>query len=255
MALKIDDIASYQAAVNENPNNIASKQSGGRSKRAVGIHTKFWNPSRNLTISFLDNPPQSLKDAIKKLILEWDDYVSLTFSFIDGKNGTIRIKTDTNSNASQIGTDALAMDADEPTMYIASRPTDSEFRTAVLHEFGHALGLHHEHLHPDANIPWNKPKVYKEYAEKWGMDKKTVDWNIFTPISDPLAITGYDKTSIMHYPVEKELTDGNFEIPLNTEISHDDKRIMNYFYPIETPSPIETPYPIEIPDGGSCERP
>ncbi|MFJ2488423.1 M12 family metallopeptidase [Pseudomonas sp. NPDC087639] len=238
-----DPVASFRAAINENPKNTSHASNSGLSPRATAILAKCWKPDRHLTISFMDQPPAALKEAIKRHIWEWADYVSLTFSFIDSKDGIIRIKTDTAENASQIGTDALTIDANKPTMFIAARPGDLDFRTVVLHEFGHALGLHHEHLHPDANIPWDKPKVYKEYAEKWGMNKKSVDLNIFTPITEQVAITDYDTTSIMHYPVEKELTDGKFEVAMNTEISSKDKKIVAYYYPID------------IPDGGSCETP
>ncbi|MCW0920024.1 M12 family metallopeptidase [Pseudomonas glycinis] len=242
--LEIEDpVASFRAAINENSKNISYTNNSGLTSRTMALNAKCWHPSRHLTISFMDNPPASLKEAIKSHIWEWADYVSLTFSFIDSKDGVIRITTDTTQNASQIGTDALTVAAGKPTMFIYARPGDADFRTVVIHEFGHALGFHHEHLHPDANIPWNRPKVYQEYAEKWGMDKQSVDLNIFTPIDEAITVTPYDPTSIMHYPVEKELTDGKFEIPMNTEISWQDKRICAHFYPIE------------IPDGGSCESP
>lgn len=43
---------------------------------------------------------------------------------------------------------------------------DQEYSRVVLHEFGHALGAIHEHQHPEAAIPWDKPKVYEYYA-RW----------------------------------------------------------------------------------------
>ena len=41
-----------------------------------------------------------------------------------------------------------------------SETTDDEYRRVVLHEFGHALGLAHEHQSPGVAIPWNEQKVY-----------------------------------------------------------------------------------------------
>lgn len=234
--------ASYQIAVAENPDNALP---GGISTRAVAMHKQLWNPSRELTISFLGRPSESLKEAIKALIREWEPYVSLTFKFIDGNNGDIKIQTNAQSNGSVIGTDALLFKAGEPTMFIKAIQSEFDFRTVVLHEFGHALGLHHEHLHLDANIPWNKEKVYEEYAAKYGMSKEEVDLNMFTPLHiDDILVGAYDKTSIMHYPVEKELTDGKFEVPMNTEISDEDKRVILILYPIPHSH-----------NGGSCEHP
>jgi hypothetical protein len=33
----------------------------------------------------------------------------------------------------------------------------------VIHEFGHALGLIHEHQNPSGGIQWNKPVVCRYY--------------------------------------------------------------------------------------------
>jgi len=73
----------------------------------------------------------------------------------------------------------------------------------VLHEFGHCLGLIHEHMRDvrDTKIQWNKALVYAEMKQppnSW--DKKTVDSNIFNTF-DRTKINGsvYDRDSIMHY--------------------------------------------------------
>ncbi|MFJ2715151.1 M12 family metallopeptidase [Pseudomonas sp. NPDC087346] len=244
MKLHIEDpYASYQAAVSENPDN-ALKNKGGL--LAVGIESKLWKPGRTLTISFLGKPSESLKDLLKALILEWEPLVNLTFKFVEGNDGIIKIQTNARSNASHIGTDALLYGPGEPTMFIANQPSNPEFRASVLHEFGHVLGLHHEHLHPDADIPWNRKKVYEVYASKWGMSKELVDLNIFTPISEHVMVGKYDQDSVMHYPVEKELTDGKLEVSLNSNISSEDKRIIQILYPLTPPGGG---------GGGDCEQP
>lgn len=48
------------------------------------------------------------------------------------------------------------------------------------------------------NIPWNKPAVYKYYAENDGWDQAKVDHNIFrkAPQANTLN-SSWDKTSIM----------------------------------------------------------
>ena len=52
-----------------------------------------------------------------------------------------------------------------------------EYQRVVRHEFGHALGMIHEHQNPAAQgqIPWDKPKVYAYYAQQ-GWNKDDVDF-------------------------------------------------------------------------------
>ena len=46
-----------------------------------------------------------------------------------------------------------------PTEWTMNLDPTNVNRVIVLHETGHALGLLHEHLNPDANIEWDFPKV------------------------------------------------------------------------------------------------
>ena len=71
----------------------------------------------------------------------------------------------------------------------------------VLHEFGHALGMVHEHDNPRNNdIHWNKPVVYSYMSDHDGWDKQTVDKNIFARYSiQSINGSSYDECSIMSY--------------------------------------------------------
>lgn len=228
----VSEQASYEAAIKANPDNAPKHAPGEIAISTIANHTKLWPKHRWLTIAFIDNPPEALQDAIEQLIWQWDPHVSLIFGLSKEANADIRISTNTTLNGSSIGTDALTVEAGQPTMYIGLKPSDPDFKVTVLHEFGHALGLEHEHQHPQANIPWNKPKVYKAYATQFGWDKELVDDQLFTTKgTDSSRVAPYDKTSIMHYPVDKEFTDGIWEVGTYSELSEQDIKSIGEFYP------------------------
>ncbi len=93
-----------------------------------------------------------------------------------------------------------------------------------LHEFGHCIGISHEQASPGANIPWDKPAVYRYYAENSGWSKEMVDQNVLAKLNPQgVSFTPHDSKSIMQYPVPNELTIGDFEIGWNTSLSEIDK--------------------------------
>jgi hypothetical protein len=228
----ISDEASYLAAITENPANEKKSAPGGRRKRSVGTWSKFWENYRTLNITFLNEVPQGLQDYIESIIRQWEPSTNLTFTFDASLPGDIRIETNSDADASSIGTNALTRPIDKPTLTLFTQPGHPEFEAAVLHEFGHALGLEHEHQHPKASIPWDKPKVYAYYAKHSKWTKQVVDHNIFRTLpADEVLTSAYDKDSIMHYPVPNEITMGDWEVGINTRISKLDRRNMRKAYP------------------------
>ncbi|WP_166223162.1 M12 family metallopeptidase [Pseudomonas atagonensis] len=228
-----DEIAAYNAAIKENPNNQSSN-SGGRRKRSLVNYSKLWANGRTLKIAFIDAPEAEHKQKIIDAASRWLPYINLTFDFVDGEQGDIRIATKNNVNSSILGTDALLIHPDWPTMSLGVKPDHEDFEVIVTHEFGHALGAMHEHQHPEANIPWDKPKVYEFYRnrEMNPLTPEQVDRNLFIPFDTLAAIyTEYDRKSIMHHPVANALTLGNWENPTNREISKKDKKLMRLLYP------------------------
>ena len=99
---------------------------------------------------------------------------------------------------------------------------------------GHVLGAMHEHQHPQAKIPRDKPKVHEFYQnrEMNPLTPEEIDGNLFTPFDTLEAIyTSYEKRSIMRHPVANRLILGNWEVPINRKISKKDKRLMRLLYP------------------------
>lgn len=232
-----DDQEAYAAAINENPANAGTTKSattGNRRKRSVFNYSKLWANGRTLKIAFIDELEADHKDKIIKAASQWLPYINLTFEFVDDLVGDIRIATTNNSNSSMLGTDALLIHPDDRTMDLGVKPDHPDFEVIVTHEFGHALGAMHEHQHPQAKIPWDKPKVYAFYQnrEMGPLTPAQVDHNLFTPFDTLEAIyTAYDKRSIMHHPVANDLTVGDWEVPINRKISKKDKQLMKLLYP------------------------
>jgi hypothetical protein len=227
-----DDQAAYTSAINENPAN-AGTTDRTRRKRSLFNYSKLWANGRTLKIAFLDNPPAAHKQKIIDAASQWLPYINLKFVFVDDE-GDIRIATGNNDNSSMLGTDALLIHPDHPTMNLGVPPDHADFDVIVIHEFGHALGAMHEHQHPQANIPWDKPKVYAFYQhrEMNPLSKAQVDRNLFATFDTLSAMhTAYDRRSIMHHPVPNSLTLGDWEVLINRRISKKDKRLMRLLYP------------------------
>jgi hypothetical protein len=198
---------------------------------------KLWKPGRTIRIAFLGSPHPVVQEKIINYAQEWLSYANLVFEFVEGSEGDIRISTTSGEGSwSYVGTDALTIHASEATMnfgWLTPHTDDEECRKVVLHEFGHALGAEHEHQHPYAGIPWNREKVYQYYKESNDWDEEVTDINIFAKYSiTQINTTGYDPTSIMHYPIDGELTDNKLTAPWNYELSAKDNDLMLKCYPV-----------------------
>lgn len=227
-----DERASYESAISEYPGNAYTASTGGRAKRGVATHTKFWASHRTLTIAFLDPPSDAHRQAAIKAIKQWQPSINLTLEFSENRQGDIRITMDPPLNYSAIGTDATLREPNKNTMNIGTDLAHPRFEASVMHEFGHALGMEHEHQHPKANIPWDKPAVYNFYLTAYNWSKEEVDHNLFRTLeTTETRTTPYDKQSIMHYRVPNELTTDDWLVENNMTISQNDRRLMRKIYP------------------------
>ncbi|MED7670492.1 peptidase M12 [Pseudomonas moraviensis subsp. stanleyae] len=205
---------------------------GERQKRSIACSNRLWDNASEVTFSFMENLPDESAYRIERIIRQWEPFVSLTFAQVEKGQGQIRIALDGDENWSAIGTEALEFDREEPTLVIQAALQDPSFEATLLHEFGHALGFHHAHLHPDANIPWNIEAVHLHFKETQGWNDEEIELNIFRLDScNNTFDEEYDSLSIMHYPVPNFMTHGNFEIAFNMKLSERDKRLARQSYP------------------------
>jgi hypothetical protein len=200
-----------------------------RHKRGVASTRKLWPQNKTITISFMDVSDKD-KGIFKKAIESFAPHVNLKFKFVDGNDGEIRIATEKNQGDwSEGGVAALHSAPDEATLNVDTLGFDEKaIKRKILHEFGHALGLEHEHQHPDRPFSFNPAEVYRSYG---GTSRAYVGPNILTSLNRASVTTSdYDQTSVMHYPFSASSTSNNEAIPANDELSQGDKDFLSSLY-------------------------
>lgn len=210
--------------------------------KAVGDDQLVWPIDVALVVRFLDGTPWQ-QAQVRKHAKTWTTAAKgkIRFTYLtpgDAGASDIRITFDTEESKSCVGTNANYY-PNTATMWFGWVTTaqaledSTQIQSVILHEFGHALGLNHEHQHPEASIPWDVEAVYKYFADHDKWRRGQVDTNIFMPYSGIHDVhTGYDKLSIMHYWVPDTLTIGKFEIPATVSLSDSDVVFIRRLYGI-----------------------
>lgn len=216
--------------------SVGMRPTGPMFARAAVERLKLWENGRRLRVRFLDGQPE-VHNRVAAIAKEWESVANLRLDFVNGGASEIRVSfADDGFSWSTVGTDALTVAAAEATMnfgWLEASTSLREYQRVVRHEFGHALGMIHEHQNPAAlgRIPWDRPKVYAYYAQQ-GWTTEDVDENIFDVYDeDTTNHTAFDPTSIMQYAVPDSLTIGSFSIGWNTALSESDLAFMRHQYP------------------------
>ncbi|MEP6719948.1 MAG: M12 family metallopeptidase [Variovorax sp.] len=245
-------LSSDQAATDERVDNVRILPLGGPGPRGSGMmrpraaveRMKLWDNGRHLRVKFLDGLAE-VQGKVEAIAKEWEAIANLHLDFVATGASEIRISfAEQGFSWSTVGTDALTVPARQATMnYGWLEPTTSlrEYQRVVRHEFGHALGMIHEHQNPAAQgqIPWDKEKVYAHYAQQ-GWTRDDVDFNLFALYAeDSTNYTAFDPTSIMEYAIPDSLTIGSYAIGWNTTFSPTDIEFMRRQYPMGAPSMVE----------------
>jgi hypothetical protein len=220
------------AWVNTNP-----EQTG--LERAALLKAALWPPGSIITVSFLDGD-KSVQKRVKAAALGWTGpmMANLTLKFLSAKTkGDIRISFKYSGSWSVLGTSCKTItDRRQPTMnfgWLSPETPDAELRRVVLHEFGHALGLVHEHQNPVGGIQWNRARVINDLSgppNNWSLE--VIEFNMFHAYSiAETNATPLDKDSIMMYPIPARWTLNGFSSDLNTDLSPTDRQFIRQQYP------------------------
>jgi hypothetical protein len=175
-------------------------------------------------------------DLVRRYAPQWTQYANLNFDFGNAVDAEIRIAFEDDGAWSYIGTDAKGIHVSQPTMNFGWLD-----EAVVLHEFGHAIGLGHEHQNPDGGIKWNEPVVIRDLSgppNRW--DIATIRHNVLNKYShDQVNGTDFDPKSIMLYSFPVEWTLDGFHSEPNLQLSDTDEAFVasSVMYPGRGTSP------------------
>lgn len=206
-----------------------------------------WSNGGTVTVRFLDGS-SALRNRVMNFASEWTQFANLNFRVVNSGPADIRVSFVQNGASwSMIGNSSARSNQNSPSMnfgWLNDHTPDYEVRRTVLHEFGHALGLLHEHQNPAGGIPWNEEAVYDHYYRTQGWDRKTTYDNVMaTANRDATQYSAYDRASIMHYPIAPELTGGRYAVGMNQELSATDRMYIIKMYPGRVAPATTTPAP------------
>lgn len=188
--------------------------------RAMIVISKMWINGSTLRVRFMGGTPAQ-QALVQEQAKWWTGPANLRFDFNNAPDAEIRITFDPTDGAwSNVGTDCRLVPANQATMNLGFLDGGT-----AAHEFGHAIGLAHEHQNPDGGILWREDVVIRELGGPpnfWTPEQ--VRFNVIEKYSvDQIRSTDFDAKSIMLYAFPARWTTNGIGTEANEVLSDLDR--------------------------------
>lgn len=199
---------------------------------ALSAKGKQWGVGETIDIAFIEGNTSQKKFTIQ-IAEEWLKYANIKFNWISNlEKSDIRISFNPNLGSwSYVGTDSLFIPKNIATMNLGQLT-----KSTILHEFGHMLGLLHEHQNPEGGINWNREKVIQSLSgppNNW--DINMIEHNVLNVANSTNSEgTEFDHDSIMLYGFPDEWTTNGKGTHFNDKLSDTDIQYIQKLYPKTT---------------------
>lgn len=218
---------------------LAGTAPGAPLLELAGLTSNLWPKDQDVLLVYFFSSDTQLTAEVLNIANQWHEHCRIRFEATDDKGASdIRVSFEAGGSWSYIGTEAKAVRlVGQATMnfsWLTPNLPKDEFQQVVLHEFGHALGMVHEHQAGVPPIQWNKTYVLMWCAlppNNW--TRADVQRNIFHRYqqSETNHSGGMDMDSIMIYRVPPEFTVDRIVFPANNALSKLDGEHIGRLYP------------------------
>ncbi|KAI0474838.1 hypothetical protein F4859DRAFT_482062 [Xylaria cf. heliscus] len=222
-----------------------------RSRALCADTSSFWSTKKPVTVSFLDvcSTDSFTQEQVEGLVKDgaryWIQDTGLRFKFLNMDDpvrdrADIRISFKGSGSYSVIGTATADVESGQPTMNLDFKHyvNEAQITRTVLHEFGHALGFHHEHSSPNFPLHLDREAIMNLLKDKLqqGTNLDQYFQDNFAKLSRGGAIkaSSFDEHSIMMYTIWPGWNKEGKRIERSLTLSETDRKMVRKWYPPRT---------------------